>query len=461
MATARKLAEPGQHFLEESPRFSLFRLAWPLLLSQFVQTLIASIDTLMLSGHSDQAVAAIGTVSQVMTAAHLLFGFIIVGASILIAQFSGAGRVQDATRIASIALGTNMMFGLLVGLSLYTFAGPVLGAIQLPAELMDEGRTYLSIISLGAYATAFVMTSEMILRMNGLVKRMLLLSVIMVTLNTLGNYVVLYGPWGLPTYGVAGVAWVTHASRLVGSVIAAVFLIKGLEAKLSLAVMLRPFGRDLKQIFRLGIPSAGEHLSYTASQVVVTMMIAVIGTTALTTKVYTQTLMGYVFLLSEALGMAAAILIGHRIGAKAYDQASRMGIRYTLLAIAASVLISGTLYIAAVPLLGLFTDDPDVLRIGKILMLIGILQEAGRACNVMMISALNATGEVRYPVIVGLIIMWGFSMPLTYVLTMTLGWGIYGVWIVFVIDEWVRGAFMIARWRSGKWKRIKLVTSEG
>lgn len=443
---------------DESPRFTLLRLAWPILLSHFVQTLIASIDTLMLSAYSDQAVAAIGTVSQVMTAVHLLFGFIIVGSSILIAQLSGAGRSQDVMRIASIALGTNVMFGVLLGLSLYAFAEPVLRAVRLPAELMAEGTAYLSIIGLGSYATAFVMTSEMILRMNGLVKRMLLLSVIMVTLNTLGNYVVLYGPWGLRAFGVAGIAWVTHASRLVGTVVAAVFLIRGLKSSLSLSVMLRPFRKELKQVVRLGIPSAGEHLSYTASQVVVTMMIALLGTTALTTKVYTQTIMGYVFLLSEAVGQATAILIGHRIGAKAYDQAGRMGMRYTLMTIAASIIISGTLCIVARPLLGLFTTNPEVLRIGQTLILISVFQEAGRACNVIMINALNATGEVRYPVIVGLIIMWGISMPLTYVLAIVMEWGIYGVWIAFVIDEWIRCVFMITRWKSGKWKRIGLVS---
>ncbi|WP_166244048.1 MATE family efflux transporter [Paenibacillus turpanensis] len=445
----------------DAKRLTLFRLAWPILLSQFVQTLIASIDTLMLSGYSDQAVAAVGVVSQLMAAVHMLFGFIIVGSAILIAQLSGAGRGQDATRIASVALGTNVVFGMVLGLALFAFAEPVLRMFQLPPELMDEGRTYLSIIGIGAYATAFVQTSEMVLRMNGMVKRMLLLSVIMVTANTIGNYVVLYGPWGFPTLGITGVAWATHASRLLGAVVAAVLLVRGLRASLSLSGMLRQYGKDLKQIFRLGIPSAGEHLSYTASQVVVTMMIALLGTTALTAKVYTQTITGYVFLLSAAIGQATAILIGHCIGAREHDHAERMGMRYTVLMIAAATACGGALSVIAKPLLGLFTTDPEVLRIGQALIFISVLQEAGRACNVVMINALNATGEVRYPVIVGLVIMWGISIPLTYALAIGLEWGIYGVWIAFVADEWIRGIFMLARWKSGKWRRIELTAGEG
>ncbi|AOZ92916.1 MATE family efflux transporter [Paenibacillus crassostreae] len=436
--------------------FTLLGLAGPLFLSQLVQTVIFTIDTLMLSNYSDLAVAAVGTVSQLLSTVNLLFGFATVGTGIVMSQLNGSGKRAEATGIAQTALIANLLLGGIASIVLFLFPEPILRAISLPEELIQYGTAFLSVTGLASFATAFIMTAEMTLRMNGMVKRMLLLSFTMVALNTVGNYMVLYEPFGLASYGVEGVAWVTFGSKLVGVALAVVLLIRAMGHTLFSVKGISLRLADLREIFKLGIPSAGENLSYSASQVVIMMIATLLGTTAITTKIYTQTLTGYIFLVSVSIGQATSIMIGHLIGAGDPEKARATGLRHLKIGLFLSVSVSLVLYLVSKPLMGLFTDDINVINMSANLILLSVLLEAARACNVIMIASLNASGEVKYPVMMGLILMWGVSIPAAYLFGIVWGHGIYGIWLAFIIDEWIRAYFMIRRWRSGKWRQIRL-----
>lgn len=436
--------------------FTLLGLAGPLFLSQLVQTVIFTIDTLMLSNYSDLAVAAVGTVTQLLSTVNLLFGFATVGAGIIISQLNGSEKRAEAAGVARTAIKANLLLGGTASIGLFLFPEPVLRAISLPEELMQYGTDFLSVTGLASFATAFIMTAEMILRINGMVKRMLLLSFTMVAINTLGNYMVLYEPFSLPSYGVEGVAWVTFGSKLVGVALAVFLIIRAMGQTLFSMKGITLRLADLRDIFKLGIPSAGENLSYSASQVVITMIVTLLGTTAITTKIYTQTLTGYIFLLSVSIGQATSIMIGHLIGAGEPEKARTTGLRHLKIGLFLSCSVSLLLYLVSKPLIGLFTEDSNVINMSANLILLSVLLEAARACNVIMIASLNASGEVKYPVVMGLILMWGVSVPAAYLFGIVWGYGIYGIWLAFIIDEWIRAYLMLRRWKSEKWRQIRL-----
>ncbi|MDM5181138.1 MATE family efflux transporter, partial [Massilia sp. DJPM01] len=67
--------------------------------------------------------------------------------------------------------------------------------------------------------------------------------------------------------------------------------------------------------------------------------------------------------------------------------------------------------------------------------------------------SLRATGDARFPVLMGACSMWGVAVPLAWLLGLHLGWGLIGVWIAFTCDEWVRGLAMYARWKSRVWEK--------
>lgn len=446
---------------QQDKRFTLFRLMGPIFVEQLLQTIILNIDTLMLSNYSDRSVAAVGVAAQVLTVAQLMFGFVTVGLSVLISQLLGAGKEREAARMASIALGMNLVLGLVVSLALFIFAKPLLGMMKLPPELMGDGYTFLSTVGMLSFTVAIISTADAVLRMHGFLKPMLLLSFSVILINIAGNFLFLYGPFGIPVLGVEGVALATNASRVFGVGLALFLLIRYLPYPLSWKDMFRLPVNEVKEMTRIGIPSAGENISYNASQVFITYFVTMLGTSALTTKIYTQNITTFVFLVSVSIGQATSMMIGRLIGAGQHDTAYRVCYRNLRIGWAINFGIGCLLVMCSRPLLGLFTNDPEVIRLGQTLMLLSLLLEAGRACNVIVIGALNAAGDVRFPVVMGLISMWGLSIPLAYLFGIVYKLGIPGIWLAFIVDEFLRGASMLLRWRSRKWQHIRFALVSG
>ncbi len=112
----------------------------------------------------------------------------------------------------------------------------------------------------------------------------------------------------------------------------------------------------------------------------------------------------------------------------------------------------------AEPLMDLFTDNPEVIKIGVSVLLLSILLETGRTMNITIINTLRATGDARFPVKIGFLSMICMSLPLGYLLVFVFDMGLVGVWLAIAADEWCRAIIVFFRWKSRKWERYALVT---
>jgi len=101
----------------------------------------------------------------------------------------------------------------------------------------------------------------------------------------------------------------------------------------------------------------------------------------------------------------------------------------------------------------LFTKDPVIIATGVLLMRIGIILEPGGVFNLVVINALRATGDARYPVLVGALSMWGVLAFCSWLLGTYFGLGLLGVWIAMIADKWLRGLLMYRRWKQRKWAK--------
>ena len=101
--------------------------------------------------------------------------------------------------------------------------------------------------------------------------------------------------------------------------------------------------------------------------------------------------------------------------------------------------------------IGWFSDDAAVITLGAFLLKLTLLIEPGRLFNMTMVCGLRATGDVHFPLKLGLIGMWGVWVPLSWVLGITLDYGLPGLWVAMIVDECLRGAIMLRRWRRREW----------
>ncbi|NKI20161.1 MATE family efflux transporter [Paenibacillus dendritiformis] len=442
--------------LPNDRRTGILSLTWPIFMESLFGMLLGMADTMMLSSHSDGAVAAVGVANQILTVASLMFGFVTVGTSVILNQWLGAGKLKEAGDLGRTALTLNLMIGLLLSAVLWAWADAFLLLFKLPPGLLAEGGAYLSITGSSVFLIALSMTLGTMLRCRGLVKEMMVISFGVNALHIAGNYFVLMEPFGLPSFGVEGVAASTWISRAAAMIAYWVVCSRRLDQPVRLMHPLRMRQADLRLIFKLGIPSAGEHVSYNLSQVVITYLVAMLGAAALTTKIYTQNITSFVFVFSMAIGQGTQIIAGHYIGAGRKEDAYRSGIRNLKLGAGVTLAVSLILFALSGPLIGFFTTDPEIIKLGRQLMLLSVLLEPARACNMVLISSLNAAGDVKFPVLVGLVSMWGISVPLAYMFGIVFGLGLAGIWLAFAADEWVRALVMLRRWSKRGWERLSL-----
>ncbi len=444
----------------KAAKLSLFAITWPIFIEIMLHMLMGNADTLMLSQYSDQSVAAVGLTNQLLSIVIVMFGFVATGASVVIAQAIGAKLERTAAEVAVVAILGNLLFGLLLSGTLLIFGDVFLKWMNTPPELMAEASSYLMIVGGFSFIQSVIMTIGAAIRSYGFTKDAMYVTIGMNILNVIGNYLFIFGAFGFPILGVEGVAISTSVSRFLGLVVILYLLFKRSSIPLPFASSFKLFPLHIKSVLKIGLPSAGEHLSYSGSQMLITFFITLLGTTALTTKVYTFNIMMFIFLFAVAIGQGTQILIGHLIGAKSYDSAYKMCLKSQTYAMIISFLMAGVASLFAKPLLSIFTDNPEIIKEGTILLYLTLLLEPGRSFNLVIISSLRAAGDVKFPVIIGVISMWGVSVPLAYLLGITFDLGLIGIWLAFTADEWLRGLFMLSRWRKRKWQKQLVVKQE-
>jgi putative MATE family efflux protein len=429
----------------------LASLAGPIFVETLLVMMLGAVDTFMLSRHSDNSVAAVGVVNQLMNLIFLLFEVISLGTSILCSQYIGAGRRDKVIQVVGISLMFNLISGLLISLGLVFFAEDALHVMGLRPDLMSYGLPYMKIVGGFAFLQAMSLSLSAALRSADKAKYPMYVSMVVNVLNIFGNYTLIFGKFGMPALGVEGAAISTSFCRCVSVVILFVVLFKKHIPSFP-KELFTPFPWvELKNLLKIGIPSAGEHMSYSLSQVVITYFINMISNQALATRSYVVNIVMFTYIFALAIAQGGAILIGHLVGMKKIRAAYAIGRRVMKLGTTASVSLSLLTAIFGKSILGLLTDDPWIIATGASILWIEVLLENGRALNFFGVNSLRSAGDIYFPVIVGIVVMWAIQVVGSYFFGISLGWGLVAMWAIFALDENIRGFIFVHRWNSFKW----------
>ena len=429
----------------------LASLAGPIFVETLLVMMLGAVDTFMLSRYSDNSVAAVGVVNQLMNLVFLLFEVISLGTSILCSQYIGAGRRDKVIQVVGISLIFNLLSGALISIGLYSFADDLLVMMGLRPDLMSFGLPYMKIVGGFAFLQAISLSLSASLRSADKAKYPMYVSMVVNVLNIIGNYSLIFGKFGMPALGVEGAAISTSVCRAVSVIILLVVLFKKHIPSFP-KELFTPFPwLELKNLLKIGIPSAGEHFSYSLSQVVITYFINMISNQALATRSYVVNIVMFTYIFALAIAQGGAILIGHLVGMKKINAAYTIGKRIMRLGTTMSVSLSLLTAIFGTHILGMLTSDPWIISTGAAILWIEVLLENGRALNFFGVNALRSAGDIYFPVLVGIVVMWGVQVVGSYILGISFGWGLIAMWAVFALDENIRGLIFVRRWNSFKW----------
>ena len=438
-----------------SPRRQLFSLTWPIFLEAVLFSIIGSVDTLMLAGYADDAVGAVGVANSIMSLFQVISNIITAGTGILCAQYIGAGKTtKEKQPLITAALLVNGALGILFSLMVGLGAPVLLGVMGVEAAQYEYARQYLSIVGSFLFVQTVAVTFSSLIRAHGKTKASMVFSLVMNAINMGLNYILIYGAFGLPAMGARGAAIATVVSKCLMCGAAAIYLLRFVLPDLSFKPNWKAMRPAMGRILAIGSPAAGEQISYTLSKLVVMAMVTSLGATAVNTYSYVNIVVSYVYLFSMAIGQGTSIMVGWEAGKRQVDKANFICRFSTNVSTLFSIGILGVLCLVRRPMMGIFTDDAAIITMGAAVILSDFVLELGRSRNLVLVNALRAAGDVRYPLYIGLFSMWFFSVGVSWLLGIILDWGLVGIWVGLGLDECFRAVLLQMRWQKGKWTQF-------
>ena len=443
----------------ETGTLTLAGLFVPIFAEQLLKNLMNTV-TVWLMGHiSDDAVAAIGVSTQVLTTVTMLYTMVCTGVTVVINQNLGAGNNKRAEQASVGGLYVSAAIAVVIGIIIAALSTPLIRLMQLEEALVPMGASYLRIV-MGLSIFQAVMTVAMSeCRAHGNTLFPVIASLVMNVVNALMSYIVVFRPFETPLSGVSGIAYGRIIAEAVSCVLMIIFLKKVTPGtrysnvrEINLSVV--------KDILKIGMPSGVQYFSYSMTQAVTTAILAMLGSATLSAKIYVYNIVYYAYLLGMSLGQANGLLVGRLVGQGKYDRVKKMTIRNLFITITINIVFTLILALFRYPLLGIFTSSEEIIALGASVMFIDIFVEIGRGMNHTFEEGLINAGDVRFPMITTLCTTWGLSVLFSYILGVKLGFGLPGCWIAFALDEFVRGSVYVLRRRSGKWTTKSLVKQQ-
>ena len=434
----------------EPEELGLRHLVPTMFLERMLQSTVSLVNVAFLSRISDNVVSAVSISSQYIQICQTIATAVATGTIVCINQAIGMHNGERVERMSNVAIASNAVLGLIFGLFFFLFADPFLSIMQISEDSLESAAVYMRIVGGTMVFQCMQLIMGNISRSKGLVKAPLIVNLCINAVNILGCAIVVYCPEILPFNAITGVAVANALSQFIGMMIALCMMNScGVHIRPS---VLKPFPwEDLRLSLSIGIPGGITNVAYGSSQLVSTAIIAMTGEINVAAKVYVTNIVHYVALLGMSCGAAATIMIGYRLGAGKYDEVMELRRRVTRIALISNIACSLLLMTVRRQLIGFFTDNEEIIAIASTVMVLDLFVEIGRALNNTLSGSLQATGDVMFQLVVNQASAWLISVGMSYVLGVYMGFGLYGVWVAFAMDELTRGLILLWRWNSKRW----------
>ena len=436
---------------------NLISLIIPIFFELLLVTIVGNIDTIMLGYYSDEAVGAIGGITQLLNIQNVIFSFINMATAILTAQFLGAKDYKRVKQVISVSLVLNVLLGLILGGIYLFFWESLLQKINLPAELIGIGKYYFQMVGGLCILQGIILSCGAILKSHGRPTETLIINVGVNILNIIGNAFFIFGWLGMPVLGPTGVGISTVISRGIGCVAAFYMMCKYCNFTFK-KKYIKPFPfKIVKNILSIGFPTAGEHLAWNVGQLMIVAMVNTMGTTIIASRTYLMLISSFTMTLSIALGQGTAIQIGHLVGAGEIKEVYHKCLKSLKIALIFAFVTTSLVFLFRKPIMSIFTTNPDILKASLKIFPLMILLEMGRVFNIVIINSLHAAGDIKFPMFMGITCVFSVAVLFSYLFGISLGWGLAGIWLANAMDEWIRGLAMYFRWKSKKWQNKSFV----
>ena len=448
-------------------RKEIFSLAGPTMFEQLLQSAVNYIDTAMVGSIGTLATAAVGST---MTANWLIMGSIgAVGVGFLayISQSFGAKAYDRAKRASMQSFIIALFIGILSTAVMVSISRKVPIWMQADESIIPAAGNYFFIISIAMMPRTASILFAIILRSAGDTKTPMKISALVNIVNVVGNYFLIYPTRQISLFGrsftmfgmgwgVEGAAIASAFSFFVGGILITVAYLKHPKiSPLGAPFKLEP--EIMKPCLKVAFPNMLQRFGTSFGYVVFASLINSLGEVSTAAHTIANTVESAFYIPGFGMQTAAATLSGNVIGARDRIKQKLITVEIRKIELLLMFVSGGLLFAFAPALVGLFSGDPDVIRLGSVVLRMVAVSEPLYGVSIVTEGMLQGAGKTTVPLIFNICTMWGIRVLGTLIFARIMGLGLVAAWGSMIAHNMMLFTLFIIYFRGGSWNPLKEV----
>ena len=442
-------------------RKNIFIIVWPVFVEVLLGALFGMVDMMMVGkgpGETAAAVSSVGMTNQPILLGLSLIQALNVGGTAIIARCYGAKKYNRMGNILKHVMILAMAFCVLpAAILMLLFAPEILTLMGADSSVLAAGLGYFRIVTIGFIFQSLSFTVTAALRGIGETKIPMKNNLIANGFNVVGNAILIYGWFGLPALGVTGAAISTAISNAIAMTLNLRYITSGKSVlKLDFKEKFVFKVETMKDLVRIGIPTALEQLALRFGVITFLKIVSGLGTDVYAAHQIALNILSLSYSPAQAFGITASSLMGQSLGAKDEKLAERYTKMCQRMGLILAVTMSASIYFGATFLASLYTDNTLIIQNTIIALSIVAFVQPFQSHQLITSGALRGAGDTVWPLIAIFIGSVVIRLSVGYVFVNFFGWGLAGAWYAVFVDQFIRDMIILARFRSGRWKNIRI-----
>lgn len=439
-----------------SPLKTVLKTSIPAVIDLSSQTIMWTIEAILIGKLSAAAFAGVGMAIQVIMVFFAVLLTFVVGASLIINRHLGARDHHQANHIFGQAMMMGIVMAIAFGIIWYSGAIHIFRVIKEggTSEAREAGVTYIRTVAKFAPLLVTNFVAIGIIRAVGDTKYSMMVNITINLLNLILAPLLIFGWFGFPRLEVKGAALAVGIAHSVGFLITFYLLrSRRLLLFLSFKELATPKWESFKELFKTGLPTTIEQLTWALGQLVVTSYAAGIYVVVLTTHTVFVRIQAVLSMVYMGFGLAAMSIMGKNLGASENVLAERMARMANRVMAVFVVVIVAIMILFSRVLITVFTTDPATVALGQKAIYLFALAQIPKALNNVVSGNLRGAGELKWLMWTTIAFVSVLEIGMNWVSAFILGWGLYGIWGIQTVDETIRVALNYWRFGGGNWRK--------
>lgn len=433
---------------------SVVSIAIPVALQSMLQSSFSIIDQLMIGQLGDECISGIGLAGKFTSIFGVVVGAVGTVAGIYISQYLGAKKEDKAARSMYINGVIAMIIATIFLLLSLSFSKEIIGIYIDDANTILIASNYLRIVALAFYATALSTILSTMLRSLELAVIPLIASLVAVVLNTLINYILIFGKFGAPRLGVEGAAIATVVSGWVNFIIIFVGLILCKKNIRISSLLIKSSSDEKKKYIYVLLPILVNEFLWSLGENIYAVIYGHLGTKSLAAMTLSYPIQGLLIGALSGLSGAATVIVGKKLGADRLDEAYSDSKKLMLVSFIGAAILSFVLILCSRFYVSFYKVDDTVRKIAIYVLIAFAMVAPFKVLNMVLGGGiLRSGGETKLVMYIDIIGTWLFGIPLGLLTSNVFNLPIYWVYFILSLEEVIRFIISFIIFRNKKWMK--------